>query len=130
MKRTIDTSDAPAAVSAYSQGVVANNFLFTAGQVALRPDGGLANGSIEEETRQVMANLQAILEAAGCSFADVVQARVYITDRAFFAAVNTVYAEYFTAGEEPVRECVIAAPPIKGTHVEISMVAEMPSQNA
>lgn len=126
MKQYINTPHAPEAVGAYSQGVVSRGLLFTAGQVALKPEGGLANGSVEEETHQVMANLHAILGAAGCKFADVVQTRIYITDQNLFSRVNKAYAEYFVEGEEPVRECVVAAPPLEGTHVEMSMIAEVP----
>lgn len=126
MKHYIHTPDAPGAVGAYSQGVVSRGLLFTAGQVALRPEGGLANSSVEGETHQVMANLRAILGAAGCSFVDVVQTRIYITDQELFPRVNTAYAEYFTEGQEPVRECVVAAPPLEGAHVEMSMIAETP----
>jgi 2-iminobutanoate/2-iminopropanoate deaminase len=124
--RRIHTAEAPAAVGPYSQGIVTGNLLYTAGQIALTPGGKLIEGTIEDETHQVMANLKAILGAAGCRFANVVQARIYITDMELFSRVNEVYAQYFPEGEEPVRECVIAAPPLEGAHVEMSMVAEVP----
>jgi len=129
MKR-INTPEAPAAVGAYSQATVSDNLVFTAGQIALTTSGKLQNSSIEEETRQIMANLQAILKAAGCSFANVVQARIYITERDFFPRVNAVYSEYFSEDETPARECVVAAPPLEGAYVEISMIAELSSTEA
>lgn len=124
MKR-IRTPEAPAAVGPYSQGVIMGDLLYTAGQIALTPEGQLANESIEQETRQIMANLQAILGAARCKFADVGFARIYITERELFPQVNTVYAEYFPEDETPARECVVAQPPLEGAHVEISMIAEL-----
>lgn len=125
MKR-IHTTDAPAAIGPYSQGTIANGLVYTAGQIALTPEGKLRNGSVEEETRQIMANLEAILAAAGCRFNDVVFTRIYITNRELFSQVNTVYANYFPEGETPARECVVAAPPLEGAHVEISMIAQLP----
>jgi len=124
MKR-ISTTEAPAAVGPYSQATITGNLVITAGQIALTPEGKLRNSSIEEETHQIMANLQAILGAAGCRLADVVQARVYISEKEFFPRVNAVYAEYFQEGETPARECVVATPPLEGAHVEISMMAEL-----
>lgn len=126
MKR-IETKEAPAAVGPYSQGVVMGDMLYTAGQIALTPEGSLANESIEQETHQIMANLQAILGAAGCQFANVGFTRIYIAEQEFFPRVNTVYAEYFPEGETPARECVVAQPPLQGAHVEISMIAEIPA---
>jgi 2-iminobutanoate/2-iminopropanoate deaminase len=125
--RRINTTEAPAAVGPYSQGIVTGNLLYTAGQIALTAEGQLIKGSIEEETHQVMTNLKAILGAAGCRFANVVQTRVYITDMELFPRVNEVYAQYFPKDEVPVRECVVAAPPLEGAHVEMSMIAEVPT---
>jgi len=124
MKR-IYTPEAPAAVGPYSQGTITGNLVYTAGQIALTPAGELLNSSIEEETHQIMTNLQAILGAAGCKLADVIQARIYITEKEFFPRVNAVYAEYFSENETPARECVVAQPPLDGAHVEISMIAEL-----
>jgi 2-iminobutanoate/2-iminopropanoate deaminase len=123
----ISTSDAPAAVGPYSQGVIAGNFLYTAGQIALTPQGSLANQTIEDETRQVMANLTAILAAGGCRLSDVVHVRIYITAKELFPQVNKIYAEYFSDDARPARECVVASPPVDGAHVEISMIAELSS---
>lgn len=131
MKRYINTPGAPEAVGAYSQGIVSRGFLFTAGQVALipGPERRLANSSIEEETHQVLQNLIAVLGAGGCQLADVVQTRIYVRHQELFVPVDTVYKSYFTEGEEPVRECVVAAPPLAGAHVEMSMIAEVPTEH-
>ena len=129
-KQPINTPEAPAAVGAYNQGIIDTKLglVHTSGQIALVPGeaGVLANGSIEEETHQIMHNLAAVLGAAGCAFADVYQSRIFIADQAFFAHVNAAYSEYFEEGSEPVRECVVAAPPLDGAHVEISMAAMLP----
>lgn len=125
----ISTPDAPAAVGPYSQGAITGNLLYTAGQIALTAEGKLQNESIEKETHQVMANLSAILNAAGCHFTDVVHTRIYITDKSIFGQVNELYGHYFTAGKEPSRECVIAMPPLEGAHIEISMIAEVPTRS-
>lgn len=126
MKR-IRTGEAPAAVGPYSQGVIEEGFLFTAGQVALTPEGELITESIEAETRQIMSNLQAILGAAGCHFANVVKTTTYITEPEAYKTVNAVYGEYFPEGEYPARECVgVAFLPLPDARVEISMIAALP----
>lgn len=127
--KQIRTPNAPAAIGPYSQGIATGNVVYTAGQIALTPEGQLANQSIEQETHQIMANLQAILTAANCQFSDVVFTRIYIAGQELFKQVNTIYAEYFPAGNMPARECVVARPPLDGAHVEISMIAETPRQN-
>jgi 2-iminobutanoate/2-iminopropanoate deaminase len=127
MKR-VKTEKAPEAVGPYSQGVAAGGFLFTAGQVALTPDGTLITESIEAEIRQIMNNLQAILHAAGCDFAHVVKSTVYITDLEVYKTVNAVYGAFFTEGEAPARECVgVSFLPLPDARVEISMIAQLPA---
>lgn len=124
MKEVITTADAPEAVGAYSQAVRVGNLVVTAGQIALIPgEMRLDNKDIPTETRRIMSNLSAVLAAAGCTFEDVIRSRIYITDKRIFSEVNAVYKEYFAPGNEPVRECVVAAPPLDDTHVEISMDA-------
>jgi 2-iminobutanoate/2-iminopropanoate deaminase len=122
----IQTPDAPAAVGPYSQGIVANGFLFTAGQIAFTPNGTLVKGGIEEEMQQVMTNLQAVLTAAGCQFADVVQARIFIADSSLFAQINAAYGQFFPGKVQPARECIVAAAPVPGARVEISLIAALP----
>lgn len=123
--RYIKTPEAPEAVGAYSQGVITGNLLFTAGQVALTKEGELLRGTAEEQTHQVMRNLVAILGAAGCSLSNVVKTQIFITGPELFPEVNRAYAEHFEKGREPARECVVAAPPLEGAHVEMSMIAEV-----
>ena len=123
MRTKIETSKAPLPGSApYSQAIAAGNFIFTAGQLHLTPDGKLVEGTIEDKTHRVMKNLQAVLETAGVTFADVVKTTIYVTDMADYKKVNEVYASYFSP-PYPAREtvCVIALP--LGAKVEISMIA-------
>ena len=126
MKR-IQTAEAPAAVGAYSQGIITGKLLFTAGQVALTPEGRLVNETLGAETDQIMYNLAAILGAAGCQFMNVVKTNIWIASQDCFSEVNAAYARHFAEGDIlPARECVIAAPPLFGAHVEMSMIAEIP----
>jgi 2-iminobutanoate/2-iminopropanoate deaminase len=116
---------APAAIGPYSQAVSVGGFLFTSGQVALDPRSGeLVAGGFEAEARQVFANLAAVLAAAGCGFADVVRATVYLADLADFPALNAIYAEIF-AGHKPARSTVQVAALPKGARVEIDLVARL-----
>ena len=131
--RRIRTPEAPAAVGAYSQAMVAKGeLLFTAGQIGLTPEGELVSG-IEAQTYQVMANLRAILGAAGCRLVDVVNTKIYLTDEDDFPVVNRIYGEQFEEGGAPSREClVVAGIPYKSDTdralIEMSMVAEVPEQ--
>jgi len=126
MKR-ITTLEAPAAIGPYTQGTIERGFLFTAGQIALTHEGELVNGSIEEETHQIMRNLQAILNEAGCGFSDVVKATIYITELSSYKTVNTIYGSYFSDAEYPARECVgVAFLPLPEARIEISMIAALP----
>ncbi len=123
MKRAIKTDDAPAAIGPYSQGIVAGPFLFTAGQIALEPASGeLVGADAAAQTRQVMANLSAVLKAAGASWEDVVRADIYLVDLDDFASVNDVYAEY-AGGDPPARITVQVAALPRGARVEIAAVA-------
>lgn len=122
MKQKIETTKAPKAVGPYSQAIVSGNLVFTSGQIHLTPEGKLLEGTIEEQTHQVMKNLQAVLEAAGVSFKEVVKTTVYVTDMAVYGKINEVYGGYFS-DPYPVRETVqVAALPL-GAKVEISLVA-------
>jgi 2-iminobutanoate/2-iminopropanoate deaminase len=123
LKRTIKTDRAPAAIGPYSQGVVAGDFLFTAGQIALDPQTGeLVEGDAAAQTRRVMANLSAVLEAAGAAWDRVVKADIFLVDLADFAAVNEVYAEYAGA-EPPARATVEVGALPRDALVEIAVVA-------
>ncbi len=118
----IATEQAPAAIGPYSQATKVGPFLFTSGQIPLRPDGTLVEGDVTAQTHQVFANLKAILEAAGATLSDVVKATVFIKDMNDFAALNEVYARYF-GDHRPARSTVEVARLPKDVRVEIEVVA-------
>lgn len=119
------TAAAPAPVGPYNQAVKAGGLLFCSGQIALDPATGemVGSGDVEAETRQVLANLQAVLAAAGANPQQVVRTTVFLTDLADFAKVNALYAEVFGAGVSPARACVQVAALPKGGRVEIDCIA-------
>ncbi|MDR2642738.1 MAG: RidA family protein [Planctomycetaceae bacterium] len=123
--RTVSTVNAPAAIGPYSQGIIIGNILFTAGQIPLDPKTmKLVDGSIEEQTTQVLKNLDAILKEAGTSWQQVVKTTVFLTDLADFAQMNKTYNDYLN-GAKPARSTVqVAALPL-GAKVEIELVAEI-----
>lgn len=122
-KKVISTDQAPAAVGPYSQAIRVGKLVYTAGQIALDPVTGImVEGDIAAQTRQVLQNLQAVLEAAGTSLGNVVKTTVFLLDMAEFAAMNVVYGEFFT-GKPPARSTVqVAALPL-GARVEIEAMA-------
>ncbi|HET7424717.1 MAG TPA: RidA family protein [Gemmatimonadales bacterium] len=120
---TVATSGAPRAIGPYSQALRAGGFLFTAGQVGFDPASGtLVDGGIGEQTRQVLQNIRAILEAGGSGLAQVVKTTVFLVDMADFAAMNEVYAEAFGT-HRPARSTVAVAALPRGARVEIEAVA-------
>jgi 2-iminobutanoate/2-iminopropanoate deaminase len=125
MRKVISTERAPGAVGPYSQAIVAGGFVWCSGQIPLDPaTGQLVQGEIEEETRQVLNNLRAVLDAAGSNMDRVVRATVYLADLNDFERVNAVYAESF--GEQPpARVCIEACGLPKGARVEIDAIAEV-----
>jgi len=124
MKQIINTPHAPAPIGPYSQAVKVGNMLFTSGQIALNPGSmKLVMNDIASETRQVMENLRAVLEAAGMDFSHVVKTSIFLMDMGNFAAVNEVYGTYFDDATAPARETVQVAGLPKGVNVEISMIA-------
>lgn len=121
MKKVIYTPNAPEPIGPYSQAIEANGFMFVSGQIALNPvTGQMMQGSLEEETRQVMANIDAILTARGLTFAHVVKTSIFLKDMNDFAEVNKIYAEYFPS-QPPARETVQVARLPKDARVEISV---------
>jgi 2-iminobutanoate/2-iminopropanoate deaminase len=119
----VATAGAPAAIGPYSQAVVAGDFVFTAGQIALDPTSmELIGSNVTEQTERVFANLNAVLEAAGLGLQDVVKATVFLTDMADFAAMNEVYAKHF-GNHKPARAALQVAALPKGALVEIEAVA-------
>ena len=121
----IETVLAPAPVGPYNQAVRAGNLLFCSGQIALDPASGslVGEGDVARETRQVLANLVAVLDAAGARPSQVVRTTVFLADLADFATVNGLYAEVFGAGVSPARACVQVAALPKGARVEIDAIA-------
>jgi 2-iminobutanoate/2-iminopropanoate deaminase len=129
MKREIVKSErSPAAVGPYSQAVRIGGFVFTSGILPLLVDSGaLVSGGIVKETRACIENLQAVLEEAGCTLADVVKNTVYITDMSEFSLMNETYGEYF-ADTVPARATVEVGALAKGARIEIAAVAAIPER--
>jgi 2-iminobutanoate/2-iminopropanoate deaminase len=124
----VHTDQAPAAIGPYSQGVIANGFLFTAGQIALDPGSGqVIAGDVVAQTEQVFRNLAAILGTAGASWADVVKATVYLMDMRDFPKVNDVYARVM-GDARPARSTVQVSGLPRGVLVEIDLVAALPAR--
>ena len=123
MKREIiKTNNAPQAIGPYSQGMKIGDFVFTSGQVYSTPEGKLLEGSIKEQTHQVMKNLESVLEKAGVAFKDVVKTTIYLTDMSLYGEVNEVYASFFSE-PYPARETVCVKELPLGARIEISMIA-------
>ncbi|MFT5383078.1 MAG: 2-iminobutanoate/2-iminopropanoate deaminase [Saprospiraceae bacterium] len=124
MKKIVNTPNAPAPVGPYNQATMHNGMLFVSGQIAIDPaTGDLVTGDIEAETRQVMKNLNNILEAANMTFENVLKASVFVADMHNYSRINAVYAEYFDEDTAPARELVEVANLPKFVNVEISVIA-------
>ncbi len=125
----VATTRAPKAIGPYSQGVMVNGFLFTAGQVALDPaKGELVPGGITEQTTRALENLRAVLAEAGTDFSQVVKTTVFLVDMADFTDMNAVYARVF-GDHRPARSTVAVAGLPRGARVEIEVVAAVRSEN-
>ena len=121
-KNIIHTHQAPAAIGPYSQAVRAGNMLFVSGQIPLDPEtGNIIIGGIESETHRVMKNIEAILQAAGCTFSQVVKSTLFIKNFDDFAKINAVYASYFS-GNYPARETVEVSRLPRNASIEISVI--------
>ena len=124
MKQIIKTEKAPQAIGPYSQAVRAGGFVFASGQIPLDPaTGELVNGSIAEQTEQVLRNLSAVLETAGTGLDRVVKTTVFLADMNDFVAMNEVYGRYFSK-DAPARATVEAARLPRDARVEIEAIAE------
>lgn len=124
MKTIIRTDKAPAPVGPYSQAVEAGGFLFCSGQIAIDPKTNqVHNGLIDEQAKIVMENIKAVLTEAGLGFQNVVKTTIFLTNMNDFAAVNEVYAKYFTE-QPPARSTIAVAGLPKGVHVEIEVLAK------
>ena len=123
-KKIIFTDKAPAPIGPYNQAVLVGNTLYTSGQIALDPSTmELVLDDIETETKQVMENMKAVLEAADMTFDNVVKTTIFIMNMGDFARINKVYGSYFDEATAPARETVQVAGLPKGVNVEISMTA-------
>ncbi|MFM1878052.1 MAG: hypothetical protein RLZZ241_918 [Bacteroidota bacterium] len=124
MKKVIKTPLAPAPIGPYNQAILAGDTLYVSGQIALDAETGkLISGSIEEETKVVMQNLEAVLRAADMDFENVVKASIFVKDMHQFAQINAVYGAYFNVESAPARETVEVANLPKFVNVEISVIA-------
>jgi 2-iminobutanoate/2-iminopropanoate deaminase len=123
MKKEVKTDKAPKAIGPYSQGIIANGLVFVSGQIAINPQTGELNtGGIEEQTRLVLNNMKAVLEAAGSSLDKVIKCTVFLDDMNNFTLMNGVYGEFFTA-PYPARAAVEVARLPKDVKVEIEAIA-------
>ena len=123
MKQEINTPKAPAPIGPYSQGILSGNTLYMSGQIALNPETGeLITENIEEETHQVMRNIQAVLIQAGITMDNIVKCSIFISDMNNFSEINQVYGSYFT-GIAPARETIEVSRLPKDVNVEISVIA-------
>jgi 2-iminobutanoate/2-iminopropanoate deaminase len=124
MKKIIQTDKAPAPVGPYNQAIIHNDTLYASGQIALDPaTGDLITDTIENETRRVMKNIEALLAEADLTFADVLKCSIFVSDIGNYGRINAVYAEYFDEATAPARELVQVAALPKGVNVEISVIA-------
>ncbi|MCI4443762.1 MAG: RidA family protein [Lentimicrobium sp.] len=124
MKKIIFTEKSPAPIGPYNQAVLKGDTLYTSGQIAINPaTGELVTSSIEAETKQVMENMKAVLEAAGMTFENVVKSTIFIMNMNDFASINAVYGSYFNEKTAPARETVQVACLPKNLNIEISMIA-------
>ncbi|MBR1931528.1 MAG: RidA family protein [Lachnospiraceae bacterium] len=124
MLKKIETTNAPAAIGPYSQGIIVGNILFSSGQIAINP----ANGEVEAtdivgQTEQVMKNIGAILAEAGTDYSKVVKTTCFLADMNDFATFNEVYGKYFT--EKPARSCVAVKTLPKNVLCEVEVIAEI-----
>ena len=121
----IKTNKAPEPVGPYNQAIKAGNLIFCSGQIAINPESNKIDclGDIKEETKQVLKNLKAVLEAGGSSIEDVIKTTIYLTDLNHFQAVNKIYSEFFNSKPTPARACVEVSSLPKGVLIEIDCVA-------
>jgi len=122
-KSIIYTDNAPAPIGPYSQAVQTGNLVFVSGQIALHPQTGeMIQSDIASETHQVLKNVEAVLQAAGCTFSQVLKITIFLSDMELFAQVNAVYGSFFK-DQFPARETVAVKGLPKNAHVEISVIA-------
>lgn len=122
-RQAISTTSAPAAVGPYSQGIAVGDLVFCSGQIGLDPaSGALVDGGVEAQAERALQNLDAVLDAAGCTFADLVKTTVFLADIDDFAAINAVYAR-FMPDPPPARSTFAVGALPKGARIEIEAIA-------
>ncbi|MCB9245491.1 MAG: RidA family protein [Flavobacteriales bacterium] len=122
-RKIIRTNEAPQAIGPYSQAVLAGNTLYCSGQIAIDPSTGqLVDGSVADETDQVMKNIGGVLRAAGMDYSNIVKCTIFMVDMEDYAIINERYARFFTENP-PAREAVAVSALPKGVNVEISVIA-------
>lgn len=125
-RKAIKTDHAPGAIGPYSQGILANGFLYTAGQIPLTPAGQMVQGDIQAQARRCMENLRGILRAAGAEMEDLVKVTVFVTNLGDFQAINQVYGEYFKGKTPPARSFVQVSALPRGASIEVEGIAVPP----
>ena len=120
--KPVSTTNAPAAIGPYVQGMIVNGLFYSSGQIPLNPEGVMVEGSIEEQTHQVFANLKAVLEEAGSSLSQVVKTTVFIKDMNDFVVLNEIYAKHF-GDHKPARSTVEVARLPKDAKIEIEVIS-------
>uniref|UniRef100_A0A7V0Z783 RidA family protein n=1 Tax=candidate division WOR-3 bacterium TaxID=2052148 RepID=A0A7V0Z783_UNCW3 len=125
MKKIIKTDKAPKAIGPYSQGVIVDGFIYTAGQIGLNPlTGNMVEGGVKEQTMQALENIKAVIEAGGANLDNVVKTTVYLIKSEDFPLMNEVYARYFN-NEPPARTTIFVSGLPKGALVEIEAIARL-----
>lgn len=124
MKKKIETNKAPQAIGPYSQAIEVAGFLYVSGQIPIAPSTGERVEGIEAETKQVMANLKAILEEANTDFDAVIKCSIFMIDLGDFTQMNEIYGSFFKEGKEPARETIQVVALPKGVGLEISLIAK------
>lgn len=117
------TKNAPKVVGPYSQAIISNGFIFCAGQIGMNPQTSTLADGIEEQTKQVLKNLESVLKAAGSDFSKVIKCEVFLTDMDNYKIMNEIYGEVFTSDPKPARYAVGVASLPAGALVEISCIA-------
>ena len=124
MKKIINTQKAPAPIGPYNQAIMVNDTLYLSGQIGLDPYSmKVVNGGVKEETKQVMKNLKAVLEAADMTFNNVIKSSIFLINMSDFGKVNEIYGSYFSDETAPARETIAVKTLPKNVRVEISMLA-------
>ncbi|MBQ2271129.1 MAG: RidA family protein [Firmicutes bacterium] len=125
MKTPVATTKAPAAIGPYAQGNIFGNLLFASGQIPVDPETGIIPEGIEAQATQSLKNVKAVVEAAGSSMDKVIKTTVFLKDMNDFAAMNAIYATFFTEGQYPSRSAVEVARLPKDALIEIEVIAEV-----